>query len=294
MASTYTAIKEFEKTIDNHTLRPKQGQTEKIVKNIERVVAEMPRVYSTGKVGEYLTARAKLLTRSIEEYFGAVIGERFPLLSNELFDLKRYVSLEKHSDKKWVIVKDDTEESKSTPKGQTTVIAIDLFAYSPLFNNGKEDATKLKLGSFTKTKRTGSIYSGYNTKRQTVSIEAKLKGDLGLNLRRTAQEALHDYFSILAEAYSKPFVGDVLLGQDVSLQEKLKNPEIGAIWIPTVDSLSVKATAKIIRHVVADPAMVLTVNEHKYLVKTWKMDDEEPLEAYLREFSIGSLKGKVK
>lgn len=289
MVSTAVAIQEFPKTLEQHSTKVEDEQLEGIVGGIDRLRSQNPSVYDERAVARYLQERSRTLKGLVEEYFIASIANKFPLISDELFQLKRNLTLRAEG-KTWKVVRDDTEAEQGAQEKEkvgrkivTRRIEVPLFAYTPLFD-GKHTA---KLGGFTK--QTGSYWSDSYT-RTTVTIEAKLPGSIGPNLKNAYRDALSHYFGVLSEMFTNPVAGDIMYAEG-----NLAQPEVGATWIPTPESLSVSVDQKLIqKRRVLDPAMILRVRGKNYLVQTWKVDDEQPFEHYLREYSIGDLKGKLK
>lgn len=286
MTSIALAITEFPKIIERYSTKVESKQLELIVRGIDRLRQQNPAVYDERTVAKYLQDRAKTLKGLVDEYFVASITQKFPLLSDELFQLKRHLTLVSPG-KNWRVVRDDTEvgeyDAKQERKERTKVkkVQVPLFAYTPLFD-GKHTAT---LGSFRR-ERTDSYGDIYRT---TTTIEAKLPGSIGPNLKNAYRDALSHYFGVLSEMFTNPVAGDIMYAQG-----NIAQPEVGAIWIPTPESLNVSVDEKLIqKRKDLDPAMILKVRGNNYLVQTWRVDDEEPFEHYLREYSIGNLRGKL-
>jgi hypothetical protein len=282
MVSTEVALQTFEDTLQKHSTKVSSKRLEAIVDTIEKLRTQNPAVYDEKTVQRYLVERSRTLKGLVDEYFKASIATQFPMISDQLFALKRYLTFA-NTGNSWRIVKDDTkaEDTPATVKeGKKIVtkrIEVPLFAYTPLFD-GKHTA---KLGRFSTTKRIS--YS-----RTVVSIEAKLPGSMGSNLKDAYRNALSQYFGVLSEMFTNPVAGDIMYAEN-----NIARPQVGAIWIPTVESLHVTVEQRlIVQRRQIDPAMVLRVKDDFYLVHTWKIDDEKPFEQYLKEFSMGSPKGK--
>ena len=285
MVSTALVIEKFPETIKRYSTTVEDEQLEPIIDGIDRLRQQNPAVYDEKAVARYLHGRTKTLKGLVDEYFVASIAHKFPLLSDELFGLKRHLTLIGQG-KTWRVVRDDTEieeydaSQERKEKAKIKRIRVPLFAYTPLFD-GKHTA---KLGSFSRTRTNG--YG--NTYRTTVTIEAKLPGSIGSNLKNAYRDALSHYFGVLSGMFTNPVAGDIMYAEG-----NLAQPKVGAIWIPTPESLNVSVDEKLTqRRKNLDPAMILKVRGNNYLVQTWKVDDEEPLEHYLREFSIGE--GKIR
>lgn len=285
MTSTSLAIEEFPRTIEKFSTMVETKELENIVGGINKLRQQNPAVYDERAVARYLQDRATTLKSLVDEYFVNAIAHRFPLLSDELFSLKRHLTLIGLG-KTWKVVRDDTEveeyntEQEKKDKMRVRRIQVPLFAYTPLFD-GKHTA---KLGSFSRT-RTDSYG---DTHRTTATIEAKLPGSIGPNLKNAYRDALSHYFGVLSEMFTNPVAGDIMYAEG-----NIAQPEIGAIWIPKPESLNVSVDERLIqRRKVVDPAMILKVKGKSYLVQTWMVDDEQPFEHYLKEFTMGDSKGK--
>ena len=282
MVSTVQAIKGFKKTLDEYCEKREDGDVEKIIFNIKKVNEYNPAVYNEKAIGEYLQKRGRILKGLVEEYFITAMSKEFPLISEDLFSLQRYLTVS-GSGKKWEILSDDTDDEfdlrkikKKDHRIRTKKVKVPLFAYTPLFD-GEHNVVLSKF----------STARGYY--RTTFKIEATLPGVIGPNLKKAYREALTHYFKTLSEMFTNPVASDIMYSEG-----KIAKPEIGAIWIPTPQSLNLSVTKKLIQPKKnIDPAMILSAGGGKYLVKTWRVDDEEPPERYLREFSSGSLRGKL-
>lgn len=276
---TAIAIRDFEKTLNQYSTSSKKRDLENLLDVVERVRNQNPQVFSDDLIGKYLKDRALVMQKLVEDYFVKAMSAQFPLLSNELFELKRYLTIEKKG-KQYTIISDTAEEE---PKGKkVTRVELPLFAYVPLFKGEH----KAELGKLVKREYNSWGYD----RKTTMKIFATLPGTIGTNLRQAYREALSHYHRTVADILENPAIGEVLTQKNL-----LSEPEMGAIWIPIPESLDLKVTEEIInkRPRIVDPAMILRLQGKSYLVKTWKVDDEEPFEHYLREYSLGEIKEKV-
>ena len=292
MVSTALAICDFGKTLSEYSTKFEKDDLSKAVTRIDRLRTHNPAVYDEKATALYLRERAETLKELVNDYFVKSIGANFSLISDELFQLQRHLSIVKDGTT-WKAIRDDTEAAKenakaSKEKGITklTNVHIPLFAYTSLFN-GNHTA---KLGQYVKTDTNRNRRYGFSrTIRSTATIEATLPGSIGPNLKDAYRDALSHYFGVLSDMFANPVAGDILYAEGNMLK-----PEGGAIWIPTPESLSVNVDQKIIEpRKNLDPAMVLKVGGNTYLVQTWTVDEEEPFDHYLRKYSTGGLKGKV-
>jgi len=281
MTGTAVAIKGFKKTLEEHCTRREDTDVKKIISDIEKVNTHVPAAYSEKSISEFLRKRAKILRGLVEEYFITAISKEFPLISEDLFNLKRYLTIS-GSGRKWEILSDDIDGEANLNKFKikkpriVKKVKVPLFAYTPLFN-GEHKAVLGKISS----------KAGYY--RTNIKIQATLPGIIGPTLKKAYAGALSHYFKTLSDISTNPIISDMIYPGG-----KVINSEVGAIWIPTPESLNLSVTQKLIQpRKNLDPAMILSVGKRKYLVKTWQVDDEESSEQYLREFSVGDLKGKL-
>ncbi|VVB78595.1 Uncharacterised protein [uncultured archaeon] len=287
---TETVIKDFKKTVEGYSSSSTDKEVKDVFSKIERIANQAPAIYDSENIGNYLAKRNEVLNTLVEDYFSLSMSKEFPLISEELFGLKRKLTLEGKGNNYSVIhdetTKEDPKNKSYTGSGEKVSrknLIVPLFVYTPLFN--KEH--KAELGSFSRTVRKSNWEYGSQTVRQSVKLSAKLPGIIGPNLREAARNAMSHYYSILSEMFTSPIASEILYKNSTE-------PEIGAIWIPTAESIIVQSKEKVIEQRNLDPAMIITARGKKYLVDTWQVDYEEPFESYLREFTTGNLKGKIK
>ena len=300
MTTTLEAIEQFPQMLDKYSNRTSDREVSRVATDIGRVKDLNPPVYNSRGIEEFLRGRATHLKQLVDEYFVKSMSHEFPLIDDGLFELKRQITLVRKG-KEYIAVNDVVGEEKDKPeetkenKIVRRVVTVPLFAYTPLF----EGEHKTKLGIFSRTKNRikavidsdGDINNYRYTSRQKISIEAKLSGSIGPNLKEAYRHAMQHYFSTLANMFTDTAAADIMYSEG----GEFTRPVIGAIWIPTPESLNVTVTEKLIRkRKDLDPAMIITARGKKYLVQTWRVDDEEPFEHYIREFTTGDLKGKLR
>ncbi|MBI4176723.1 MAG: hypothetical protein HY518_05945, partial [Candidatus Aenigmarchaeota archaeon] len=223
----------------------------------------------------YLEERTDVLDKLAREYISSMISEEFPLLSAELFEIKRPLLLERKGDtfvvKKDLAANDAGAKQKDRKKYR---IDIPLFAYTELFKNNHK----------------ATLYNDY-LYDWNIRLDVSLPGYVGENLREAYSEALSHYFGVLSKVLADPVSRDIVVNLKPTSEadEQTLKPEVGAIWIPTIESLKVVAEKTTPR----DPAMILKAFNNTYLIRTWKVDDEEPFEAFVGHFLIGDPKGKI-
>ncbi len=285
MSSTLSVIENFNGTLEKYSEGSKKGQLEKILDNIERILTHTPAVLNEKHLSNFIEQRSKVLNDLINKYFIAAIGEKYPVISDDLFQLKRYLTIEKDGTKA-VVINDSVETKNNSSEKMNNnkklhKIAVPLFIYTPLLDGNH----KVNLGKYSTT-RTNSYGDRYVTRG---SVNATLPGYIGSNLRRIARETLGTYHTILTNAYNNVVLGEFLV-QNSDLQTRLQSPEIGAIWIPMLESLNISVKEELVKRLDPDPAMILKTLGKNYLVATWRVDDEEPFEIYLDKYTISKNK----
>jgi hypothetical protein len=74
-------------------------------------------------------------------------------------------------------------------------------------------------------------------------------------------------------------------------KESIKDPTFEMIWIPSTKSMTVHAGIVPEKY---DPALIMSVLDKKFVIGTWDVENEVSIDAYLREFSSGSMKNVVR
>jgi hypothetical protein len=265
MVSTSSVIDRFEEILNENSSRPEEHKQQNVLLDIEALCAQNPRAYDSETVDKYLKERSEMLKSFVDEYFTASISRIFPLIHPELFRLKRHLTMQAEG-KKLRVCRDDTENMPA--KGEQFSIKVPLFAYTELFD-GKHQAS---LGRYTREN---------NGRKYDITIEAKLPGSIGPNVREAHRNALKQYFNIISEMCAHPISGEI-----IHSERNYIYPEIGAIWIPTLSSLNLNIEERLQEKKGAlDPAMILKTRGKSFLVHTWIVDDEEPFERYLKSYS---------
>lgn len=283
MTQTIESIKNFPQLVNSHVTSDHEN-ADKILSQLKKVLAATPQSgFSQKQLKQFFTKRAEVVDHLIDQYFIAHFCKEFPLIDDALFQMKRHFLL-----RAGTIISDTTksvelfEEPKLNSKGKpvkpkkirATKIEVPLFAYVTL------PATEqtVVLSNFKKTVR-----RGWRRTTTKVNMSTKLPGEFGVELQNIYAESVAKVYQILANCYAE-------LGK-IQIQGAV-NFEIGAIWIPTINSINVKSEVKVER-LNLDPAMVLKVRDKSFLITMWEVEEEKPIEHYIREFTTGSLKGKV-
>lgn len=271
-STTVNAINGFQELVGRYKVVTKNS-CEKILETIDRVRLTKPNAYHQKHIASFLEERAKVLNTLADDYLKTYIGAKYPLIDPALWTLKRNLLLKK-GDGGPVVIRDEAESIPAPLPEGTKVISTPLFAWVNLSN--KETVCQLFKGD---------VYIDTTYK---VEISAEMPGMLGGNLRRAYREALAYAYQAASELLYKDGVGDVL-------SENLDNlkSDVLVAWIPTIASLKIKSEV-VHPPVKYDPAMFVRMRGQCFLVAMWAVDDELPLEHFIREYSHGSLEKVVK
>lgn len=282
---TVAAIQSFPKLVRENTVKKPPSASESLAK-LKKVLTVSPRPnFNQKQLKQFFDKRAEVVEFLIDEIFISHLSQEFPLISDDLFKMKRYLLIRSGN-----VLSDTTKpvelyapvdpnivaKKKQKPKKiQGTVVNIPLFVYTPLPTKGP-----VELASYKKTSR-----HSYYRRTEKTKLSTELPGEFGDKLQEKFTEAVAKTYRILATCYEKL--------QSISYQEQSAlGFEVGAIWIPTIESINVKSEIKTER-INLDPAMILRVRGKSFLITMWEVEDEKPIEHYIREFTTGSLKGKV-
>lgn len=270
MSSTATAIADFENIVGKYKVKSDKPRNQ-IVETIKHVMQTQPSAFHQKHIATFLDDRAKALNTLADDYLKTTIGEKYPYVDPAIWTLKRYMKLNLAGGAP-VIVQDETVQ---IPQEQSkAIISVPLFAW-----------VNLSEGQNTCQLYKNELSNGsYKVK---VEINAELPGLLGSNLRKAYRIALSDTYRVSSELLAEEGVGDVFAEKLDSLKA-----DIICAWIPTVASLKVKHEV-VHPPVKYDPAMFVRIKGHCFLVALWTVDDEMPLERFMREYTHGPMTNVV-
>ena len=296
MTATSEIIKNLPQFLQQYITKSEKNELEAIVERLKRLREADPGVFDEKSLERYLSMRAQAINELADNYFVCSMSKEFPVVSEKVFNMKRYLTVEISGSVSKVIRDETTQdiddsanlkiskrsrgsESANTPEDGKKIVSseVPLFAYTNLRDFGKEVSVgkiKCKLGR--------SYYYDSNSGRDRARnvlrdrrLEAKLPGSLGQSARAAHREALSRYHRIVSDALLQPTIGDALLQKD------FKSPEVGALWIPTLESMGLSASREVYQRKSCDPAMILKFRGKTYFVKSWKTDEYEFLSKYL-------------
>jgi hypothetical protein len=254
MTATLNYVAKFKENVEKATSK-NLGSPDEIIETIKKVKMVNPPTYDAEKIARFLEDRLSTLVKLIDSYFASVFSRVYPMIDNELFNLKRYLRWEGGS-----VVEDTLEKSE-----KISCLTAPLFIFTPL-----SGTRIMPVGTWT-----------LNGSKITITCTLPSPPD---KIMEHSKKVLANYHRIMSEACDNPVISDLFTLENTT-------PAIGALWIPVDTCLSAKTTRiEMPKAISYDPALVLCVLKRWYLVTTWEIEEERPFEHYLREFSLGSLK----
>lgn len=295
MVSSTLAVYDLSRELRKRTIKTECDVLEKIIDNIERVQTKVPQIYNPKEMQVYIRERAETLKSLHENYFISALSQRYPLVQEDLFELKRYIILkkdEKHSNSKetkFNALYDsiDEEESKKNLKEHIKYIEkMDhnnrdeernkfSFIRVPLFVSLDAIELENKKDVHTKTLACESLYHLSDWGKNDMRVSATLKSKIDDNLRLKGLEAIRTYLGAVNYLFDKPNLKDLTSFSDFDFKLKV-------VWIPSLDFLDIAEEVPQNK----DPAMILIARGKNYLVTTWDIEGELPVKKFLREFSV--------
>ncbi len=288
--TTYS-INHFAKMVKEFSEK-KVGDPDAVLETVRKCRTASPQVFEERRVTQYLKARSSALKTLTDQYLVARLSSKFPLVDPGLFMLKRHLTVTKEGE----ITSDRTKPLGKKSEAGTVRCEVPLFVSVPLF--GDHNAS---LGKYTFRERDYN-HGGYgvdseyhrpysSTTSYTSEITAKLPTPPE-NIVNAGRQAVGFYYAVVGEMMQHPDLCDLLAAEPPP-------PELSVIWIPAANKLNVEVKKKVtlakVQKVVPlprsyDPALLLTVGDRNFVVKTYDIVEEEPMEHFLREFTSGPSK----
>lgn len=278
--ATAVIINRFDDFIKENSTK-KLGDAETTLAQIRKCKNINPSVFEPKKVAAFLTERAKTVAALVGKYLTARMTVKYPILADELFKMKRHLTVTKGG-----VITSDRISPLEKGNNKDIRVTCPLFAEVPIGG-----PYTVEIGSWNKkTSRMMNSYGDREYKTHSGSIKATLP-EPSLEIKSLGRMAIGYYYNIVGEMY-----------QDADLSEVLptepRTPQLSIIWIPSPKALGLKIekSVKVVKGPrpepvmipkYNDPALLLAVGNLKFVVKTYDIEDEEPLVNLLREFSTG-------
>lgn len=278
-ANTATAIKNFDKLVKSATSKT-DGTEKQIMTDIHALMTRVPDVTTEKQIKQVLAARKSGLEACINRLFLHKMTRKFAIIHDELFELKRKLFLKgKH------IVGDSLKPDERIKDAKQ--VTVPLFVYTDIDNAGGN----VEIGMWTtqnyRMTESGSQYrSGQTEHRLNCKVPAAPAAIIdGLH------KAVGGYMRVMSELYQTPGIGQLVRASGLDV-----HPTLAMTFIPTVAQMNLKTHTTYTpppppKRV--DPASIMVIDDHKFLVGLWDANEEEPFEAILREYTSGAIPEKT-
>ena len=261
-------------------------------KEIKRSLSVMNKVSIPSLTSDKLTTaiekRTEVQKKLASEFLFSSLQDVFPLMSPEFFNLRRYfVVTTKPTDVQYKVevtvvaetfdLENATKKQKETPNSS--------FLDIPRIQIVDENQIKpIQVGRTTYTGK-----DGYGNLRQldlSIDVEVPSRSQSGILLLKS--KAISAYYEILGKmaknCHMTTFAESIM-------KDPKQSPTFVIGWIP--DTKALKFSAKEIVQD-PDPALFMVVGGRHFLIGTWDIENEQSIDAYLREYSSGSMKDVVR
>lgn len=281
------AIENFDGLLHTKIISEPETPADKIEGKFKRITASLPKILPERGIGDFLKKRAIAQDQIAREFFRAKMMQFLPALDESIFDLSRHITVQTIGNKTSVFADSVRgahlpKAKNNQPKSSTKVIETELFIYAGIKDAGKS----VEIGKY-KTVTTNNWGDQY---RRTVTITAKVPNLDNPEFDALQRHAASALYLTMSELLRHEQMGPYFAAH----AEKIK-PEFGIAWIPATGALSVKSDTKVFPAPRRDdPALLMEVFGHNYVVATWDIKEEEPYEQYIREFSEGNLSGVIR
>jgi hypothetical protein len=260
------AIEQFDAILRENAPK-KVGDPREIMEQVRYAKSITPQAYDDKAIAQFLKSRAKTLQDLCQQLLIAKITALYGLVDPSLFNLKRHFIVKNNK-----VFKDQRRKSSGRKDAGEIRFEFPLFIYSNI------DEATVQLDKQTTTH--GDEWDRIR-RHHELSVDVPEIPD---EIKKEIPKATGAYYRIL---------GDILMDADLSelnLQEGFYEPSFGVTWIPKASSFNYTATDEIIEKepVLYDPALLMSINNDSFLVRTWDIKEEEPYDHFLREFTEGA------
>lgn len=204
------------------------------------------------------------LKAGVDALFIAKMTEHYGLVDESLFAFKRYLYIEDG-----MIVADRTHKGSEVP--DATRMTVPLFPWAALSDG------MVQMGTIKTRKEKWD-------KWKVVEVSAKLPV-IPPDIARSGREAMAVYCRTMADLH-------LIEGSEI-LDDLTKEARLGVTWIPSESDMVIDVWEEVPKPAGRpDPALLLLVGKLTFLVDTWDIEEEEPFEHILREFTSGAFPAK--
>lgn len=177
-------------------------------------------------------------------------GAKYPIISEEMFGIRRVIS-----------VSDASHQRKVN-------IEIPLFVSVP-FSGNKNYWTEKIFKAYEEGRR------GVDLKEINLEVKSRVP-PITEEAREKAKQARVDYLTSLTEALQVDLIGDLVLK---NFDERVRAFNLGMYWIPCPADLMIEEEV-----IDKDPILVASLYGKNFLIHQWDIKSELPYQHYLEEF----------
>ena len=261
-------IEGFAALVTGHTSRsePDIDALETTVVKLAGMSIEM---FPGASNGERQRAREKAQEQCLAGYVAKRLSQRFPMIDADLLNRRRWVGIDFGEGDVATVANTRTVAPGSQPRtGDRRYVQGPLLMEYTLseYGRGHRDRGVL-FGRIPWPRRT----------RTDCQVYANFPGAILPQQMRFADAAQAEFYRAKADLLSVVALAPLA-------RSHIPEPQLAALWIPTLSSFYTREQARADRR---DPALVIKAFGAAFLCCLWDCQDEEPVEALLREFSIG-------
>lgn len=209
----------------------------------------------------------------VNSYFTLMLGQKYDkVVSDELFNLRREMPISKGNPLYSKIL----EKMVNEDIGKIDNLSIPTIARVNYGESAWKYDGKINFVS----------HNSYQRKEGILPFKIEVKTPmLSRDVKFKAGEALEHSFAILTKAMKNPVIREYICSHPEQTIDKVVNTGLNIIWKPSLDQMNIgfrePEDVKILHR---DPALLLKFFGKNYLLTTWGVHGEEPLEHYLREY----------
>jgi len=184
------------------------------------------------------------LLRFVEAHFVQQLASKYPVISKEIFDLKKPLECKNH---------DGTYIAQAP-----VVTGISL---------KEKNGTEFKVVLRGKTKQDGNYGADFNCTCPIPEITTEARSAIA---ESTAYRA-----ELLADAYKDKMLGRIMMGENMDSASFPVNVNYFLVWAPSAWNT---------KFIERDPAIFMGYANKNFLIHQWEIPEERSLDAMLREF----------
>jgi hypothetical protein len=252
--------------IHDHTLKVDTSfqKIEKSLRDLYRLPLERLKGHTESDKNRF---RYNLATDIVRKYVACFISKEFPVLSEDLFKLRRTLKLRFASDTCIV----DSELSQLPEKLLTTEEGYQVrYCNIPLLS-------RISIAKYSNQEVASIGQCDWPGRKGVVArLEARIPLAIPYNITQLSYRGCALAHTVVAELYKIPEAVTVLR-EDIKVQ-----PELSAYWIPELSHIYTKTA---VLPPPSDPVLVMNLAGFNFLIGTWSEPEKNKLNTLIAEFS---------